>query len=91
VSPSVSEATLAQMRDLFARKGIAEEAQLAGVNVVIGGHATGLEVITEAEAQRVIAALERRPDAAPAAAVQDPEEYDPTTAPGWGQAGDEQS
>jgi hypothetical protein len=88
VSPSVSADTLTLMRDLFARKGIPEDAQLQGVNRIIGGSATGLEVITEQEAQRVVATLQQRPDVEPAAAEQpDSEEHDPTTDPGWGQNG----
>jgi hypothetical protein len=95
-SPSVSTDTLAQLRALFERKGIAEEAQLPGVNRTIGGSATGLEVITEQEARQVIAALRQRPDAAaPPAAVDegagevgdgyDPD--DPTTHPDFGKDG----
>jgi hypothetical protein len=61
-SPAVSEATLDELFGLFARKGIAEDAQLAGVNRITGGAATDLEVITEAEARQVIGNLENRPD-----------------------------
>jgi hypothetical protein len=79
---SVSDATLAEMRELFSRKGIPDDAQLAGVNRIIGGSATGLEVITEAEAQLVLASLRQRPDVETAPAVGD--EHDPTTDPDWG-------
>lgn len=77
VSPAVSAETLAEMRGLFDRKGIAGDAQLPGVNRIIGGSATGIEVITEVEAQRVLAALRQRPDVAgpaPAAADTDDDE-----------------
>ena len=60
-SPAVSAATLDELLGLFAQKGIAEDAQLAGVNRIIGGNATALEVITESEARQVIAALRNRP------------------------------
>jgi hypothetical protein len=67
--PSVSAETLAELRALFVRKGIRDEArQLAGVNKVIGGAATDVEVITEDAARRVIAALQQRPDVQDAAA-----------------------
>lgn len=61
-SPTVSEATLDELLGLFARKGIPEDAQIAGVNRITGGSATDLEVITEAEARRVISSLQQRPD-----------------------------
>ena len=61
-SPVVSTETLDELIGLFIRKGIPEDAQLAGVNRIIGGHATDLEVITEHEARRVIEALQNRPD-----------------------------
>jgi len=100
--PSVTPGTLAELRDLFARKGIAKDAQLVGVNRVIGGAATDIEVITEQDARRVIAALRQRPDATvepaeqpPAAAVEaaaDGDElldYDPTTDDDFGMDGAE--
>jgi hypothetical protein len=62
-TPAVSQDTLDELLGLFARKGISEDAQLAGVNRITGGSATDLEVITEAEARQVIAQLEQRPDA----------------------------
>lgn len=62
-TPAVSSDTLDELLRLFARKGIAEDAQLAGVNRITGGAATDLEVITEAEARQVIDVLEHRPDA----------------------------
>lgn len=61
-SPIVSEGTLQAVRDMFGRKGIAEAVQLAGVNKITGGSATGLETITEAEAEKVMAFLATRPD-----------------------------
>jgi hypothetical protein len=63
VSPVVSTKTLAELCATFARKGIPEDAQLSGVNHVTGGSATDLEVITESEAQQVLAMLNQRPDA----------------------------
>ena len=69
-SPVVSAETLDALYGLFASKGIPEDAQLAGVNRITGGAATGLEVITEQEAQQVIEALRARPD------VQAPDPYD---------------
>ncbi len=77
--PSVSADTLAEIRALFTRKGIPEEAQLPGVNRIIGGSATGVEVITEQEAHRVIAALRQRPDAAPPKVEDPPPGVDPAT------------
>lgn len=62
---TVSAATLADLEAMFERKGIPEAARLSGVNTITGGSATDLEVITEAEAQQVLAALEQRPDVAP--------------------------
>ena len=62
-SPAVTETTLDELLGLFARKGIAEDAQLAGVNQLTGGSATDLECITEQEASRVIDVLKGRPDA----------------------------
>jgi hypothetical protein len=62
-SPTVSAATLADLEAMFERKGIPEAARLSGVNTITGGSATDLEVITEAEAQQVLAALAQRPDA----------------------------
>lgn len=77
--PSVTDGTLAELRALFVQKGIAEEAQLPGVNRIIGGNATGVEVITEQEAQRVIAALRRRRDAAASDVEDPPAGVDPAT------------
>ena len=62
VSPAVSTKTLAELVLTFAVKGIPERDQLPGVNAITGGSATDLEVITEAEARQVLAALARRPD-----------------------------
>jgi hypothetical protein len=80
VTHAVSSDTLDELLGLFARKGISEGAQLAGVNRITGGSATDLEVITEAEARLVIASLKHRPDEqyAPTAP------YDPAAEPeGW--------
>jgi hypothetical protein len=62
-SPVVSDETLRALVQTFELKGIAEEAQLPGVNQITGGNATDLEVITEEQAQQVLAALNQRPDA----------------------------
>lgn len=77
-SPAVSAETLAGLGAMFDRKGIAEDARLAGVNRIVGGSATDLECITEDEARTVLAALEKRPDAP----ITD--EIDPTVEPGFG-------
>lgn len=61
-SPAVSAETLMALTDLFALKGIPEDAQLAGVNRITGGSATDLEVITEDQGRQVLAALQSRPD-----------------------------
>jgi hypothetical protein len=61
-TPTVSAATLADLEAMFERKGIPEAARLSGVNNITGGSATDLEVITEAEAQTVLDALQQRPD-----------------------------
>jgi hypothetical protein len=73
----VSSGTLTELRDLFARKGIPAAAQLSGVNRVIGGGATDIEVITEQDARRVIDVLVQRPEAVPADVV--PDDRPPTT------------
>lgn len=88
-APVVSVTTLAEMRDLFVRKGIPADAQLAGVNRVIGGGATDIEVITEQDALRVIDVLLQRPDAVPTdvVPVDSTDEHDPTTDPGFGTDG----
>jgi len=62
-SPVITPATLADLETMFEAKGIPEAARLTGVNTITGGNATALEVITEAEAQQVLAALAQRPDA----------------------------
>lgn len=86
-SPVVTTETLDELLGLFARKGIAEDAQLAGVNRIIGGSATDLEVITEQEARQVIAALEQRPD--PVQVTPEPSEHAKETqaqaAASWGE------
>lgn len=60
----VSPELLTELTAMFDLKGIPEDARLSGVNQICGGSATALEVITEDEARRVLAALEKRPDAA---------------------------
>jgi len=96
-STVVSAETLAELTTLFVRKGIAEDARLAGVNRIVGGSATDLECITEAEARRVVVELVKRPDVdaddyrpSPASRlaeddVTDVELPDPTTDETWGQ------
>jgi len=76
---TVSAETLAELSALFVRKGIAEDARLAGVNRVVGGSATDLECITEDEARLVMAELSKRPDVAG-------DDLDPTVEPGFGGA-----
>jgi hypothetical protein len=61
-SSVVSESTLDELLQMFVQKGVAEDAQLSGVNRIIGGSATALEVITETEARQVIDVLAQRPD-----------------------------
>jgi len=61
---TVSAETLAELSVLFVRKGIAEDARLAGVNRIVGGSATDMECITEEEARLVVADLVKRPDVA---------------------------
>jgi hypothetical protein len=70
VSPTVSPDTLAELTATFERKGIPEDKRLAGVNHYTKGKATALEVITEKQAQHMLAVLESKPDAEPNA---DPE------------------
>lgn len=77
--------TTAELLALFERKGIPEAAQLQGVNRITGGSATALEVLTEDQARRVIAALQQRPDVEPAAEPDPGEAYDPTVEPGFGE------
>lgn len=77
--------TMAELLALFERKGIPEAAQLAGVNRITGGSATALEVLTEDQARRVIAALQQRPDVEPASEPNPTDEYDPTGEPGFGE------
>lgn len=61
-SPVVSPELLAELAAMFERKGIKGNARLSGVNRITGGSATDLEVITEDEAHKVLAALQSRPD-----------------------------
>jgi hypothetical protein len=62
-SPVVSDEVLTELVLMFDRKGIPEDARLSGANRITGGSATDLETLTEAEARKVLAALEQRPDA----------------------------
>jgi len=68
VSPAVSPDTLAELTATFERKGISEDKRLAGVNHYTNGKATALEVITQEQAEHMLAVLADKPDAAPAAA-----------------------
>lgn len=72
-SPAVSPELLAELTATFERKGIPEDARLSGVNHITGGSATALEVITEDEARKVLAALKTRPDIVPTAEADVPE------------------
>ena len=65
-SPAVSTDTLAELTSMFRRKGIPEDKWLAGTNHYTNGAATALEVITEDQAQRMLAELGKRADAEPA-------------------------
>lgn len=87
-SPAVSPELLAELTTTFDRKGIPDDARLAGVNHITGGSATALEVITEDQARQVLAALAKRPDVAEPATGDEHEhdpatEYDPTDDPEW--------
>lgn len=62
-SPPIDAETMAELLEMFDRKGIPSEARLAGVNHITGGSATDLEVITEGDARKVLATLATRPDA----------------------------
>jgi len=62
-SPAVSDDTLADLVTTLRRKGIPEDKWLAGVNAITKCAATGLEVITEDQARKVLAELDKRPDA----------------------------
>jgi hypothetical protein len=59
--------TRGQMFALFGQKGIAEDAQLAGINRATGANYTSRADVTEAHAREVIAMLKQRPDVAPVA------------------------
>jgi hypothetical protein len=63
-SPAVSSETLAELTATFECKGIPEDKWLDGVNHYTKGKATALEVITEKQAQHMLAVLESKPDAA---------------------------
>jgi hypothetical protein len=64
-SPTVSPETLAELTATFERKGIPADKWLDGVNHYTKGKATALEVITEKQAQHMLAVLESKPDAEP--------------------------
>lgn len=55
--------TRGQMFALFGQKGVAEDAQLHGINAITGAAYTSRADLTEAHAKAVIAALKQRPDA----------------------------
>lgn len=57
---------LAELTAMFDRKGIPEDSRLSGANHITGGNATTIEAIAEDDARKVLAALEKRPDADPA-------------------------
>ena len=63
--PTITPDTLTELGALFARKGIPAAAHLSGAGKIIGHAITSLDTITEAEAQRVIAALHQRADKEP--------------------------
>jgi hypothetical protein len=87
-SVPMSAATLDELVATLRRKGIPEDQWLSGVNYIIGGSATALEVITEDDAQKVLGSLAGRPDVVtdPGAPTPTPaadDSYDPTAEPGW--------
>lgn len=59
----ITDKTRRQMFALFTQKGIAEDAQLAGINRITGQAYTSRSEMTEADAKAVIAALKPLPDA----------------------------
>jgi hypothetical protein len=60
----ITTKTRGQLFALFAQKGVAEAAQLAGINAITGRDYTSRSELTEADAKTVVAALRDRPDAA---------------------------
>lgn len=61
--PLMTDKTRAHMFALFGRKGVPEDAQLAGINQITGASYTSRRDLTERHAQQVIATLNQRPDA----------------------------
>jgi len=59
----VSDETLADLVTTFKRKGVPEENRLSGANKVTGGAAASLDALTEDQARKVLAELDKRPDA----------------------------
>lgn len=81
-APVVSTATLADLTDTLARKGVPEAAWLSGANQIAGSSAPDLAALTEDQAQVVLAALAQTgsegaghvlpPDSAPGEAATSP-------------------
>lgn len=63
--PAMTAKTRAQMFALFGQKGVLEDQQLPGINHITGAAYTSRADLTEAHAKQVVAALKKRPDAAP--------------------------
>lgn len=59
----MSDTTRKRMFALFGKKGIAEADQLTGINQMLGKEYASRGDLTEADAQRVIAVVSRKPDA----------------------------
>src|SRR5690606_20561833 len=63
--PRMTAATRTRLLDLFDRKGVAPDVQLAGINSTTRSSYESFDDLTEAHARQVCDALEQRPDAAP--------------------------
>lgn len=61
----ITSKTRGQMFALFAQKGVSEDQQLPGINHICGTTYTSRADLLESDAKKVIAALKKRPDAAP--------------------------
>lgn len=63
--PKITPKTRAEMFALFGRKGIAEDAQLAGINHITGKTYESRGDLTEKDAREVIRVLKTKPDVEP--------------------------
>lgn len=73
----MTEKTRSHMFGLFHRKGVPEEQQLPGINHITGSAYDSRGKVTEGDALRVIAVLERRPDVPLPAAADDDSHTNP--------------